>query len=392
MKRGRTGTVVRWLGETPGTELPGVRIIAELPSGLALPAWMTFRLVMLFAHDRIADPTRTDPPFDAGATIELVHDLRASSTAAPEGFCGCLAGVLAEMTAPEADVETLARGCLCAAEFAMGEAPPGPYTGTALAFVEAAAWASGSARYWFLAGKLHRHHGEHLKAEFFFTRAMELARGQGDYETVVRLRLARGNTLLSRGDYEGAKCEYEGALRSCVANRLRGSLKAEVHHDLMIVRTMLRDHARALDDAERAVVGYTGEDHPRTPFLVHDLAWLWIQMRDYRNAFAVLTELLEAHPSFASDPLSRMMVTANVLWAAAGAGAMEAYRRSAPAFSALLRETLAPAPTGTRLPPSLPHGGLCSREITTASPGGLRLPDRPARSSARRMSFAMRRS
>jgi hypothetical protein len=48
-----------------------------------------------------------------------------------------------------------------------------------------------------------------------------------------------------------------------------------------------------------------------------------------------------------------MMVTANVLWAAAGAGAMEAYWRSAPAFSALLRETLAPAPTNRHAPAAL---------------------------------------
>lgn len=343
----------RHVPDPPRQELPGSRMIRELPPDLALPAWMTFRLVTLDAYVRMEEPEADGDPIDPEGLLELAQHLRRTPRVAQHPLSRSLVAVLAEMAAPDPDRTAVARGCLCVAEAALEGAPPGPYRQTALAFVEAAAWISSSARYWFLAGKLHRHHGEHLMAEFFLTQAMELARGQQDRETLVRLRLATGNTVLSRGDYNGAKREFERALRACQGYGLRGTVRAEAHHDLMIVRTLLKDHAGALHDAERAIIGYAGEAHPRIPYLVHDLAWLWIEMRDYVNAFAMLTRLLATERAFASDPLARMMVIANLLWAAAGAGQTGTYQQWAGALDALLREPLLSAPTAKHAPAAL---------------------------------------
>jgi tetratricopeptide (TPR) repeat protein len=305
------------LSNVGGGEVTGAGIVRELPPELALHAWQAVRLVVLWAE---AGRGSADGVLVAEGLGQYALELaggRPQAAAADESLAPLLA-IFLELSRPEPDAAGIARACLCASEWAL----PRRYLVTGLAFAEAAAFAMPSARYAFLAAKLHRQYGRHMDADRLLKVAEGLAKTEKDWETTIRVRLARGNVDLLHGRYEEAREVMVKALRTCERYRLKGAVLGEAHHDLLVAESGLREYTAAASHAEAAMGAY-GPDHPRLPHLAHDLASVWLETGDYENALTVLQSLLQKH--FQHDPLSRLMVCASAVRAAAGAGDTTAY-------------------------------------------------------------------
>jgi tetratricopeptide (TPR) repeat protein len=330
--------------EIPGSEVSGVAILQDLEAlqDVAYDAWQAYRCVMMWAEER--DTTGEDPHdlFSRDGLVEMVTSVAKGNAHVREELRAYLVAVTGELLDTPPDPTRLARACLCVTEWAL----PRKHVTTGLAFAEAAAQALPTSRYAFLAGKLNRQYGRHHQAERWLKEAEDLARREKDWETKVRVMLARGNVDLARGRFVTAEADFQRALRMCGSHRLRGSVLGEVHHDLLVVSVARKEYDEAQRHAEAALAAY-GSDHPRLPFLAHDLAGLWVETGDYTNALQVLLRLMDH--TFTGEPISRMMVCATSLRAAGGCANDAAYQRIIPQLERALEQagaaTVRHAPT-----------------------------------------------
>lgn len=319
----------------PGPDVMAMGVLRELPADVGLHAWMVLRWVVMWGEDGcgstvdLFDPEAMREAFEDAAGKRLVQ-------APADDPRNPLVAIIGELMQPEPSNEVVARACLVMAEWAL----PRQYLGTGLGFAEAAAFAMPSARYAFLAAKLHRQYGRHRDADRLLKVAEGLARREKDWETNIRIRLARGNVDLLHGRYEQARTSMANALRTCDRYRLEGAIRGEVHHDLLVAESGRMDYEAAQQHAEAAIGAY-GSDHPRLPHLAHDLAALWMEMGDYENALTVLRSLLERH--FQHDVVLRLIACASAVRAAGGCGESDAYAR----LTAELEAALGKAPQAT---------------------------------------------
>lgn len=317
------------LSVIPGSEVMGAGVVRELPADLALPAWQVLRWVVLWADEGRGS---VDGLLDRDGLTESLFEFAGDRPfAAGEDPRAPLVAVAGEFIQPLPDPQVIARACLCMCEWAL----PRNYLVTGLAFAEAAAFAMPCARYAFLAAKLHRQYGRHVDADRLLKVAEKLAREEKDWETNIRVRLARGNVDLVHGHYEQAKALILKALQTCERYRLTGAVRGEAHHDLLVVETGLKDYPAAVAHADAAMAAY-GSDHPRLPHLAHDLANLWMEQGDYQNALTVLQSLLARH--FHYDPVLRLMTYASAVRAAAGSGETAVYTRLAGELEGVLTQ------------------------------------------------------
>lgn len=308
----------------PGGEVAGavlVRDLGDMPE-VTLHAFHAYRCVTMWAQVQEEEGAdEAEEYFDREGMTEWVTEMAGGGTAAPrDDLQAYLVAIGVELLATPPDRERMARACLCVAEWAFSH----NRLPTALAFVEAAAWALPTARSAFLCGKLHRQYGRHHEAERWLKEAEDRARRDKDWETRARVILARGSVDLARGRFAGARTDFQRALRMCEIHRLAGAVLGEVHHDLLIVTIAQREHDQAQEHAERAMKAYP-PDHPRLPHLAHDVAGLWMDLGDYTNALEVLLPLLDR--SFASEPVARLMVCGSAVRAAGGSADPTAYER-----------------------------------------------------------------
>jgi tetratricopeptide (TPR) repeat protein len=304
----------------PDADVLGAGVVRELPADIALSAWQVLRWVILWGDEgRGSTCGLFDPEAMTEAMFDFVGERPLGAGDDPRVPLVAVAGALTQRMP---DAQLIARACLCMSEWAL----PRQHLVTGLAFAEAAAFAMPCARYAFLAAKLHRQYGRHLDADRLLKVAEQLARQEKDWETNIRVRLARGNVDLLHGRYEQAKLVIVSALRTCQRYRLRGAIVAEAHHDMLVAEAGLKDYPAAVQHAETAMGAY-GTDHPRLPYLTHDLAGMWMEQGDYENALKVLKSLLVRH--FLADPLPRLMVCASAVRAAAGLGDEATYARLA---------------------------------------------------------------
>lgn len=316
------------LPNIPGPDVMATGVLRELPADVGLHAWMVLRWVVMWGREGAGS---TVGLFDAQAMQEAFEDAAGKRLAhAPaDDPRNPLVAIIGELMQPQPSNEIVARACLVMAEWAL----PRQHLVTGLAFAEAAACAMPSARYAFLAAKLHRQYGRHRDADRLLNLAEHLARREKDWETNIRIRLAHGNVDLLHGRYEQARTAMANALRICERYRLEGTIRGEVHHDLLFAEAGLKDFQAAVTHAEAAMGAY-GPDHPRLPYLVHDLAGLWVELGDFQNALTVLESLLQKH--FLGDPVPRLIVCATAVRAAAALENAAAYQRLADEVDALL--------------------------------------------------------
>jgi tetratricopeptide (TPR) repeat protein len=171
------------------------------------------------------------------------------------------------------------------------------------------------------AARMCRRVREMWRANVWYERAHSLAVLAGDDAARIEAMIGNGSLLIEDGKPLEA---YEWHKRAARSARRRGKAKlaAEAHHDLMWACTELGQHDEALHHARRATAFYT-EDHPRLPYLVHDVAFALIRRRYYSLALYMLGVLRRVIVA----PTEQVLFYSTVCWAAGGAGRRDLYHQ-----------------------------------------------------------------
>lgn len=300
----RAGLVV--VPQIVSVQSAGAELVAELPEGLALPAWQALRSVLQWA---LEEPASRGDIFEPSAMreweVELLEDQTESEL---HRYLAVLVGELAALG--NAQPEMLAKACICTTEWAL----EGKFTTTALAFAEAAAlcW-PGNARYAWTAGHLMQAHGRAREAEVWLKYAETAAKGVGDRHVQVLALRSRGHIHRATGKDREAGKLYREALR--VARRYEvGVQLGEAAHDLFLATSRQGLSEEAEDHARTAFEVYKGG--PNLPDLAVDLATWWLAGGYYARALTVIQHV----PGTLEAPSERIIAHGALSHAAAAVG------------------------------------------------------------------------
>jgi tetratricopeptide (TPR) repeat protein len=187
-------------------------------------------------------------------------------------------------------------------------------TGTALAFVQAAALVDrSSAVYAFGVAKFARQRADYARAMAWYRRAIVLARRVGDWKTQALAFAGLGNLHRQCGNLPQAVECHERSLRLARRFGLR-EVRGDALSDLSSLRYEMGDPKAGLDLARLALREY-GPGHTRIPMLAHDTAVAWMDHHAaYGDALAMFRKLLAAH----WRPADRVLLLSNLARAAGG--------------------------------------------------------------------------
>ncbi|HET7229009.1 MAG TPA: tetratricopeptide repeat protein [Longimicrobium sp.] len=286
-------------------EVSGAILLAEAPREYALPLWRTYRLVLSTAR-RGRAALALDAPGLARWEAYVLEQVDAWDA----DVWGALAVIATAMRNPaEADREWIAFACMALADWCV-ERGAGA---AAVCLAEAAAIAvPGSARYAYVAGRMHRERGNYRDAEHWLDRSRRVAVWNSDREAHAIALNSLGNLNQQVGRYAVAEAFLRSALLTARRARLRERIPF-IYHDLLVVAVYTGNLARAGEYAREALHAYP-PGHPNVPKLAHDIAWLWFQHGYFRRALQVFDALLLSF----TEPGARLHVLG---YAARAAGA-----------------------------------------------------------------------
>ena len=186
---------------------------------------------------------------------------------------------------------------------------------TAIAFAQGAAVVMpAEASLSFAVGRLARRRAEYARAETWYRRAIALARQSGDWSTYSMSFIGLGTLYLQRGKLSASRRFLLRALRTARRHSLRG-VQGFALHDLAGLASEAGQPQEAERLARQAFEMY-GPGHPRLVALAVDVAYFWMEAGRFRPALTVLQALVH-HMQRREE---RLMVQANLVRAAAGAG------------------------------------------------------------------------
>lgn len=322
MKRSRRdGTPRRWcitpaMLRGPGETIEGGDLLEEVRDDLGVLLWRTVRDVSLWGETpaeeradlfagagdalRLAPPAATQLPPPLVQPLETIHALLGDS-----GRAGA-----AELSAC----------CLAAAAWARGEG----LVHTAIAFAQAAALASpqlAEAALW--TGTAAAAAGQHVRAESWLRRAVDLARRDKDRPSYATALVKLGLLYERRGNYARAEQLYQHGHRAARRGRVRRERMRSAHGLLRI--------ARQVGDARQAVqFALAAQQACRPsmeggPELLLELARFWTDAGDADQARFALKRLGPAWSRLAKAD----QLTCAALTARAFAGTAEPAARAA---------------------------------------------------------------
>jgi tetratricopeptide (TPR) repeat protein len=295
----------------PDDAAEGADVLAEVPGPTGILLFHALRDFMLWVETPAAERRGL---FPHGAGARLRDEMAA---AAPDQELWAPLLTLAQMAdAPDAaDAGRLVYACRAVARWAERSRAPA----TRLAFVQAAALALRSDPKLALeTGRLARDLARPAHAESWFRAAIKLSRRR-DWESYAWAFIGLGVLYLRSGNYPAAQTVIRRALRAGDKRRLR-DVQGSAHHHLFVI---LADMGRLSDAIAHARTAFEvfGSDHPNMLSLAHDLGRLWLLQRQFARAVPVFDALV---PQM-SDPRWRVLATANLAHAAAGAGRRAKY-------------------------------------------------------------------
>ncbi|HEU4451731.1 MAG TPA: hypothetical protein VFR81_01690 [Longimicrobium sp.] len=219
---------------------------------------------------------------------------------------------LAHMTeAPDAaDPGRLVYACRAVARWAERSRAPG----TRLAFVQAAALALRTdPRLALETGRLARDLARHASAERWLRIAIKLSR-RTDWESYAWGFIGLGVLYIRTGNMPAAQAVMQRALRAGIKRRMR-PVQGTAHHYLFNLLADLGRMREAYAHARAALQMHDARS-PHMISLAHDLGRYWLMQGCYPRAMAVFETI---SPQM-ETPSLRMLATANLAQAAAGAG------------------------------------------------------------------------
>jgi tetratricopeptide (TPR) repeat protein len=288
-----------------GGDVSGAILIHELAEEYAPVLWRTYRIVVSLAKS--GGGSILDPAELARWEQHVLQHVDVWE----EGVWSAVTAVAAELRKPaEADRARIAFTCVFLADWCLAQGAARP----AICWAEAAALVCpSSARYAYVAGRMHRERGNFREAEHWLERARRVAVWNDDREAHAIALNSLGNLNQQIGRYTEAESLLNAALRTAKRERLVERLPF-IYHDLLVVAVYTGNLARAGEYAREALHAYPPR-HPNVPKLAHDIAWLWFHHGQFRRALGVFHALL----SFFTEPDLRLHVLG---YAARAAGAL----------------------------------------------------------------------
>jgi tetratricopeptide (TPR) repeat protein len=164
-------------------------------------------------------------------------------------------------------------------------------------------------------GRLARRLADYGAAEAWLKWAACVARRRQNWDVYVLSLAGLGNLCRQRGNLPLA-VRYHGLGLRVARRRSLRTLEGDELYDLAIMHYEMGHPLQATEYARGALDAY-GPGHERIPRMMHDLAWIWMELvGDFRSAVDAC-EVLLPHTW---QPESRVLVLANLARAAAGAG------------------------------------------------------------------------
>lgn len=164
--------------------------------------------------------------------------------------------------------------------------------------------------------------GREARAETWLRRAIGLARRVRAWDTYGRAYVALGKLYAARDLYAPAARYYVSAWK-CSRRAGIWEVRAQASHGLFFVAVEQGNLDAAYRHARDTLRAY-GRTHPRFPEALHDFAYLLVLRGQHDRALTMLRKLLVSRTA----PDQRAFTLAVMARAAAGAGAVEAYREA----------------------------------------------------------------
>jgi tetratricopeptide (TPR) repeat protein len=299
---------LNWLRELTALEAAG--------DELGIAFWRVLRKV----HDWAQTPAEYRAglfEIDKRAAQKRLGDVCSQAPSLVEAF-----GTFARLIRPPEQVEArqVAEACHQAREWAEEQS----MLEAAMLFAEAAALAEpevpGHAN---TAGRLCRRAAYDERSTTWYHRGFGLAVRTRERTETIRALLGYGGLMYHLGRHTDARRYYERAVRVAVHTG-RHRQAAEAKHDMVLIAAEAGTYQEGERHARQALQYYPVH-HPRIPYLVHDVAFLFIRNRLYSFALPLLRSVRQQ----ISLPGEQALVLSSLARAAAGAGQISLFREAA---------------------------------------------------------------
>jgi tetratricopeptide (TPR) repeat protein len=245
-----------------------------------------------------------------------------------EGDCVRILNAARELTGATSELGRLVDACLSFAEVAR----TAELESTAGQFLEAARRLDWSACAPLLTeARAAERDGDDPRAERLYREAIDRTSRSAAWSVHSRAWLGLGNVHRRRGEYPAATEAYLSALRAARTHSIR-TTEAEALHNLAIMALIARDAEAGLAYARKALDAY-GRRVDMIRILANDLAWYWM---DSEAAYAASLQVFEFLLPRVTRPVERLLTTANLVRAAAGAGDLPRYDAALAQLTALV--------------------------------------------------------
>jgi tetratricopeptide (TPR) repeat protein len=295
--------------------LEGADILSELPGETGVLLWKTLRSVRLWAGASLE--AQAAELFAPGSRERREAEITTGEVAPElERPLRRLAALLDPSEAMGKERVAAACGELAAWARGAGE------LATAVAFSEAAALASpGDADLALQVARDLQAKGELARAEGWCREAILLAPRSANRNAHVRALLILGIMTRMRGNFPAARQLANRALQMATRHGF-DELRGSALHELFVMALERGDARVARRYMERALRAY-GALHPHVRVLSNDLYCLWLSLGQFERSLPALKSIYPLFPE-----RERLMVAANVVFAAGGVGDRTEFRRA----------------------------------------------------------------
>jgi tetratricopeptide (TPR) repeat protein len=310
-------------------------LLAEVPEPLSTILWTTARSIQLWS---VASPKKRHGMFSClPENVRQEYELARLEAPELDGTFDVFATLRIN---PEAvQRRQLATACHDVAEWAEHRSllKVGALFAHAAAYAEPANPARAN-----VAGKLCRRAALFDLSGMWYDRGFDLAVRWRKRGQAIRALLGHGGLLYTMGAYREARPFLKRAAKR--ADRAgREKQVAEASHDLLTITAALGEFTHALEHVEAALENYPIH-HPRIPYLVHDIGYLWMQ----HGLFNASLQLFELALRYIRRPGERALVLTAIARAAAGKGDQVRFLGAQEEGLALLGQHEEHAPSGFR--------------------------------------------
>jgi hypothetical protein len=201
---------------------------------------------------------------------------------------------------------------------------------------------------------------DYPRAESWYSEAIVRARKARDWQAYVTSKLGLGITIRIRGNYGAARRTLERGLRRARRQGLQ-RLEAMALHELAVV-AILTDNLRHTLRYGRAALHAYGPEHPRVPWLAHDLAVFWMN----RGYFAPALDVFVAIPESLGEAADQLARQSGVARAAGAIGQLTRFGEAHATAEVLLQDPRTASRASSALL-DIARGALSLTLIDTAS-------------------------